>query len=121
MVPLCALISSTIVCRKENRGARFQVRRAHTGAVGRHSRSVQSDFCCQEKRPAWSELGTFLRNHAPTIAAMNLFVVPTIGLELLYALVIVRLERRGLVWINVRLNPTAESIGTPVRGSISLA
>jgi hypothetical protein len=39
---------------------------------------------------------TFLRNHAPNIAAMDLFVVPTIGFDLLYAFVIVRLERR--VW-----------------------
>src|SRR5205809_6027678 len=31
---------------------------------------------------------TFLRNHAPDIAAMDLFVVPTIGFDLLYALVI---------------------------------
>jgi hypothetical protein len=41
----------------------------------------------------WS---TFLRNHAPDIAAMDLFVVPTIGFDLLYAFVIVRLDRRGL-------------------------
>src|ERR1700736_6096575 len=32
---------------------------------------------------------TFLRNHAPDIAAMDLFVVPTIGFDLLYGLVIV--------------------------------
>src|SRR6476469_4616215 len=28
---------------------------------------------------------TFLRNHAPDIAAMDLFVVPTVGFDLLYA------------------------------------
>ena len=33
---------------------------------------------------------TFLRIHAPHIAAMDLFVVPTIGFNLLYVLVIVR-------------------------------
>src|SRR5271165_4074905 len=44
---------------------------------------------------------TFLRNHAPDIAAMDLFVVPTIGFDLLYAIVIVRLVRRDLVWIHV--------------------
>src|SRR6266568_387924 len=44
---------------------------------------------------------TFLRNHAPDIAAMDLFVVPTIGFSLLYAFVIVRLDRRDLVWTNV--------------------
>jgi hypothetical protein len=36
---------------------------------------------------------TFLGNHAPDIAAMHLFVVPTISFDLLYAFVIVRLER----------------------------
>ena len=35
---------------------------------------------------------TFLRNHAPDIAAMDLFVVPTIGFDLLYAFVVVRLD-----------------------------
>ena len=49
-------------------------------------------------------------NHAPEIAAMDLFVVPTIGFDLLYAFVIVRLDRRGIVWINVTTNPTAEWI-----------
>ena len=53
---------------------------------------------------------TFLRNHAPDIAAMDLFVVPTIGFSLIYAFVIVRLDRRDLVWINVTQNPTAEWI-----------
>ena len=53
---------------------------------------------------------TFLRNHAPDIAAMDLFVVPTIGFSLLYAFVIVRLDRRALVWINVTPNPTADWI-----------
>src|ERR1700704_1879000 len=57
---------------------------------------------------------TFLRNHAPNIAAMDLFVVPTVGFDLLYALVIVRLERRDLVWINVTLNPTAEWIARQI-------
>jgi transposase InsO family protein len=53
---------------------------------------------------------TFLHNHAPDIGAMDLFVVPTIGFDLLYAFVIVRLGRRDLVWINVTANPTAEWI-----------
>src|SRR5262245_22311768 len=51
---------------------------------------------------------TFLINHSPEIAAMVLFVVTTIGFDLLYALVIV--DRRQLVWINVTQHPTAEWI-----------
>jgi len=61
--------------------------------------------------PGWR---TFLRNHAPEIAAMDLFVVPTIGFDMLYALVIVRLDRRDLVWINVTTNPTAEWVARQI-------
>jgi transposase InsO family protein len=46
----------------------------------------------------------------PDIAAMDLFIVPTIGFELLYAFVVVRLDRRELVCISVTTNPTAEWI-----------
>src|SRR5665647_2927527 len=57
---------------------------------------------------------TFLRNHASDIAAMDLFVVPTIGFDLLYGFVIVRLDRRDLVWINVTSHPTAEWIARQI-------
>ena len=57
---------------------------------------------------------TFLRNHAPDIAAMDLFLVPTIGFDLLYAFVIVRIDRRNLVWINVTKNPSAEWVARQV-------
>jgi hypothetical protein len=39
---------------------------------------------------------------------------PTIGFDLLYAFVIVRLDRRDLVWINVTTNPTAEWIACQI-------
>ena len=53
---------------------------------------------------------TFLSNHTPDVAAIDLFVVPTIGFDLLYAFVVVRLDRRDLVWVNVTTSPTAEWI-----------
>src|SRR6516165_5124024 len=65
-------------------------------------------------RPSGQRWGTFLRNHLPQIAAMDLFVVPTIGFNLLYVLVIVRLARRELVWINVTAYPTAEWIARQI-------
>jgi hypothetical protein len=58
---------------------------------------------CGPPSQGWS---TFLRNHEPDIAAMDFFVVPTIGFKLLYGFVIIRLDRRDLVWINVTTNPT---------------
>src|SRR5258705_1063915 len=57
---------------------------------------------------------TFLRNHASDIAAMDLFVVPSVGFDLLYALVIVRLARRDLVWINVTTHPIADWIARQI-------
>ena len=57
---------------------------------------------------------TFLRNHAPDIAAMDLFVTPTIGFDVLYAFIIVRLARRDLVWINVTTNPSADWIARQI-------
>jgi transposase InsO family protein len=44
---------------------------------------------------------------------MDLFV-PTIGFDLLYALVIIRLDRKNLVWINVTANPTAEWVARQI-------
>jgi transposase InsO family protein len=64
--------------------------------------------------PAGQSWSTFLRNHMPHIAAIDLFVVPTIGFRLLHALVIVRLARRELVWINVTAHPTAEWIAQQI-------
>jgi transposase InsO family protein len=66
---------------------------------------------CGPPSQGWS---TFLRNHAPHIAAIDLFVVPTIGFDLLYGLVIVRLARRDLVWINVTPHPTAEWVARQI-------
>jgi transposase InsO family protein len=57
---------------------------------------------------------TFLCNHAPDIAAMDLFVVPTIGFDLLYAFVVVRLDCRALVWINVTASPSAEWVARQI-------
>src|SRR3974390_3475671 len=41
--------------------------------------------------PGWRP---FLRNHAPDVGAMDLFVVPIIDFDLLYAFVIIRIDRR---------------------------
>ena len=45
---------------------------------------------------------------------MDLFVVRTIGFNLLYVLIIVRLARRELVWPNVTAHPTAEWIAQQI-------
>jgi len=74
------------------------------------AQSSVAKYMVKRRGPPSQGWGTFLRNHAPDIAAMDLFVVPTIGFDLLYAFVIIRLDRRDLVWINVTTSPTAEWI-----------
>ena len=72
------------------------------------AQSSVAKYMVKRRGPPSQGWQTFLRNHAPDIAAMDLFVVPTLGFDLLYAFVIVRLDRRDLVWINVTATPTAE-------------
>jgi transposase InsO family protein len=72
------------------------------------AQSSVAKYMVKQRRPPSQRWRTFLRNHAQDIAAMDLFVVPTIGFDLLYAYIIVRLDRRELVWIGVTTHPTAE-------------
>src|SRR6202166_4714413 len=78
------------------------------------AQSTVAKYMVKRRGPPSQGWRTFLRNHAPDIAAMDLFVVPTIGFDLLYAFVIVRLDRRDLVWINVTANPTAEWVARQI-------
>jgi hypothetical protein len=57
------------------------------------AQSSVAKYMIKHRGPPSQGWRTFLRNHAPDIAAMDLFVVPTIGFRMLYGFVIVR--RRG--------------------------
>ncbi len=78
------------------------------------AQSTVAKYMIKRCGPPSQHWRTFLRNHAPDIAAMDLFIAPTLGFDLLYGLVIVRLDRRDLVWINVTKNPTAEWIARQI-------
>src|SRR5271168_5204323 len=78
------------------------------------AQSSVAKYMVKRRGPPSQRWRTFLRNHAPDIAAMDLFVVPTIGFDLLYAFIIIRLGRRELAWINVTTNPTAEWIARQI-------
>jgi hypothetical protein len=51
---------------------------------------------------------TFLCNHMEGIASIDLFAVPTIAFEQLFAFLVLGHRRRQLLWIAVTQNPTAE-------------
>jgi hypothetical protein len=50
---------------------------------------------------------TFLSNHADGIASIDLFVVPTIGFQQVFAFLVLGHGRRQLLWFAVTRNPTA--------------
>src|SRR6202790_2247354 len=78
------------------------------------AQSSVAKYVVKRRGPPSQGWRTFLRNHAPDIAAMALLAVPTIGFALLYAFVIVRLGRRELIWINVTAHPTAEWVARQI-------
>jgi hypothetical protein len=51
---------------------------------------------------------TFLRNHIEGIASVDLFVVPTITFQQLFAFLVLGHGRRRLLWFAVSRHPTAE-------------
>jgi transposase InsO family protein len=67
-------------------------------------------YMARRRAPPSQGWKTFLRNHADGIAAMDLFVVPTISFRLLYGLLIMGHGRRKILWFGVTAQPTAEWI-----------
>src|SRR5215467_12437131 len=55
--------------------------------------------------PTWR---SFLHNHLPDIAAIDMFVVPTATFRLLYTLIVLNLDRRRVVHFEVTANPTQD-------------
>jgi transposase InsO family protein len=78
------------------------------------AQSSVAKYMVKRRGPPSQGWSTFLRDHAQDIAVMDLFVVPTIGFDLLYAYIIVRLDRRELVWISVTTHPTAEWVARQI-------
>src|ERR1700730_15794069 len=80
----------------------------------RVAQSTVAQYMVKRSGPPSQGWRTFLRNHAPDNRPIDLFVVPTIGFKILYGFVIVRIDRRDLIWINVTTNPTAEWIARQI-------
>jgi hypothetical protein len=72
------------------------------------AQSTVAKYMTRRRRPPSPAWPTFLRNQTRHIAAIDLFVVPT------NRQVILRLQRRWLIWTNVTTNPTAEWIARQI-------
>ena len=71
-------------------------------------------YMARRRRPPSQGWRTFLRNHLDGVASIDLFVVPTISFKLLYGLLILRHDRRRILWVGVTPSPTAEWIARQV-------
>jgi hypothetical protein len=69
------------------------------------AQSTVARYMCRDSRPPSQGWRTFLNNHVDGIAAIDLFVLPTIAFQILYCLVIVRHGRRLWVSFGVTANP----------------
>jgi transposase InsO family protein len=71
-------------------------------------------YMARRRRPPSQGWRTFLLNHADGIASIDLFVVPTISFRLLYGLLVLRHDRRRILWFGVTAHPSAEWIARQV-------
>ena len=74
------------------------------------SQTTVAKYTAKGRRPPSQTWKTFLRNHAAEIVAVDLFVVPTIGFRMLFALIVMGHDRRKLLSFGVTTHPTAEWI-----------
>ena len=72
------------------------------------AQSTVSKYMVRGRRPPSQSWKTFLRNHADAIAAIDLFIVPTVTFDLLYAFLVIGHGRRQLLWFDVTRYPTAQ-------------
>ena len=77
-------------------------------------------YMAKERCPPSQGWRTFISNHAEGIAALDLFVVPTLSFRLLFGLLILRHDRREILWLGVTAHPTAEWIAQQVTEAIGL-
>jgi len=62
-------------------------------------------YMVRRRHPPSQGWRTFIRNHADGIAAMDMFVVPTISFRPLYGLLITGHGRRHILWFGVTAHP----------------
>jgi putative transposase len=70
--------------------------------------STVTKYMIRQPKPPSQTWRTFLENHAGQIAAIDFFTVPTVTFRVLYVFLVLRRDRRHVVHLDVRTNPTAQ-------------
>ena len=77
-------------------------------------------YMARRRGPPSQGWKTFLRNHADGIAAMDLFVVPTVSFRLLYGLLIMGHSRRRILWLGCHGTSDCRVASQPTHTSLRL-
>ena len=78
------------------------------------SQSTVAKYMVKRAGPPSQAWRTFLKNQAVGIAAIDLFVVPTLGFRLLFGLVVLDHDRRRILHMAAAHHPTSEWIARQV-------
>lgn len=80
----------------------------------RVSQASVAKYMIRHRTPPSQSWRAFLRNQAPDLACIDLFTVPTVTFQILYVLVVLRLERRKVIHFNVTEHPTSQWAGQQI-------
>ncbi len=72
------------------------------------AQSTVSKYLPRQRKPPSQGWRTFLRNHLRETVAIDFAVVPTVTFRLLFVFVVLSLERRRVLHVNVTHHPTAQ-------------
>ena len=75
------------------------------------SKNTVEKYRFKLKKPPSQSWRTFLKNHVKELIAIDLFVVPTIGNDICFGLVIISHDRRQILWTNATYTPNGQWIG----------
>jgi putative transposase len=78
------------------------------------AKSTVERYQPKDERPTGPGWRAFLKLHAHEMASMDFFVVPTVGLKVLFVLVILGHDRRRVMHFNVTESPTAQWIAQQI-------
>jgi hypothetical protein len=87
MVALICFVLAALACHSSRKAGLPRIHGELLKLGFSVAQSTVATYMVKRRGPPCQGWRTFLRNHAPDIAAMGFFVVPTIGFKLLYGFV----------------------------------
>jgi hypothetical protein len=78
-------------------------------------KSTVTKYMVRTRKPPSQTWRTFLKNHVGSLASIDFLTVPTVTFQVLYVFIVLRLDRRQIVHVNVTGQPTAGWVAQQLR------